>query len=93
MLKRFRRRGARREAPDQPAAGPNPPTAAQPAASPNPPTPAQPAATPQKPTPEYAALGPDAPIAWPSGGRRVPVTGQLSPHAAAALKRMGVTKE
>lgn len=56
--------------------------------------PAQPAASPAKPTPEYAALGPDAPIAWPAAGqRRVPVTGQLSPHAAAALQRMGITKE
>jgi len=55
--------------------------------------PAPPAAPPSKPTPEYAALGPDAPIAWPSvGGRRVPVTGQLSPHAAAALKKMGITQ-
>jgi hypothetical protein len=47
---------------------------------------------PNRPAQEYAALGKDAPIAWPSvGGRRVPVTGQLSPHAAAALKRMGIT--
>ena len=45
------------------------------------------------PSREYAALGSDAPIAWPSvGGRRVPVTGQLSDHAAAALKRMGITQ-
>lgn len=56
--------------------------------------PAQPAAPPSAPKREYAALGPDAPIAWPSvGGRRVPVTGQLSPHAAAALQRMGITKQ
>ena len=56
--------------------------------------PAQPAAPPARPTQEYARLGTDAPIAWPSvGGRRVPVTGQLSPHAAAALKRMGITKD
>jgi hypothetical protein len=56
--------------------------------------PVQPAASPSKPTPEYAALGSDAPIAWPSvGGRRVPVTGQLSPHAAAALQRMGITEK
>ena len=49
---------------------------------------------PSRPTPEYAKLGSDAPIAWPSvGGRRVPVTGQLSPHAAAALDRMGITKQ
>jgi hypothetical protein len=41
---------------------------------------------------EYATLGKDAPIAWPSGAKKVPVTGQLSPHAAAALERMGITK-
>ena len=41
--------------------------------------------------PEWATLGPDAPIAWPSGAAKVPVTGQLSPHAAAALERMGIT--
>jgi hypothetical protein len=40
----------------------------------------------------YATLGPDAPIAWPSGAAKVPVTGKLSPHAAAALERMGITK-
>lgn len=78
MLKRSLRRAARRETPDQPAASPNAPTPDQPAASPQ--------------TPEYAVLGPDAPIAWPSGGRRVPVTGHLSPHAAAALQRMGITQ-
>jgi hypothetical protein len=78
MKKPFRR-GARQEAPDQPAASPSMPTQDQPAASAQ--TPAQ----------EYAALGPEAPIAWPSGARRVPVTGQLSPHAAAALQRMGIT--
>jgi hypothetical protein len=51
-----------------------------------------PAAPPSPPSREYAKLGADAPIAWPSvGGRRVPVTGELSPHAAAALKRMGIT--
>ena len=56
--------------------------------------PAAPAPSRSAPTREYAALGADAPIAWPSvGGRRVPVTGQLSPHAAAALQRMGITKE
>ncbi len=55
--------------------------------------PDRPASSPNTPAQEYAALGSDAPIAWPSvGGRRVPVTGQLSPHAAAALKRMGITK-
>ena len=78
MPKRFFRRAARQEASDQPPA------------SSNTPMPDQPAANPQ--TPEYATLGPDAPIAWPSGARRVPVTGQLSPHAAAALQRMGVTQ-
>ena len=53
---------------------------------------APPPPAPNRPAQEYAALGKDAPIAWPSvGGRRVPVTGQLSPHAAAALKRMGIT--
>jgi hypothetical protein len=40
----------------------------------------------------YATLGPNAPIAWPSGAAKVPVTGKLSPHAAAALERMGITK-
>ena len=78
MKKPFRR-GARNKAPDQPA-------------SPSTPAPDQPAASPQTSAQEYATLGPDAPIAWPSGARRVPVTGQLSPHAAAALERMGVTK-
>jgi hypothetical protein len=56
--------------------------------------PVQQAPRPSAPAQEYAKLGSDAPIAWPSvGGRRVPVTGQLSPHAQAALKRMGITKE
>jgi hypothetical protein len=77
MKKPFRR-GARREAPEQPAASSNTPAPEQSAASPQ--------------TSEYATLGPDAPIAWPSGARRVPVTGQLSPHAAAALQRMGITQ-
>lgn len=45
------------------------------------------------PTGGYASLGQFAPIAWPSGSAKVPVTGQLSPHAAAALKRMGITKD
>ena len=46
------------------------------------------------PTDGYASLGQSAPIAWPSGfARDVPVTGQLSPHALAALKRMGITKD
>jgi hypothetical protein len=39
----------------------------------------------------YATLGQYAPIAWPSGSAKVPVTGQLSPHAVAALKKMGIT--
>lgn len=44
------------------------------------------------PTGDYAKLGQYAPIAWPSGfANKVPVTGQLSPHAAAALQRMGIT--
>ena len=43
---------------------------------------------------EYASLGQNAPIAWPSGfAVATPVTGQLSPHAQAALKRMGITKD
>jgi hypothetical protein len=79
MLKKSLRRG-RSKAPDRPAASTNTTTQDQPAASPQ--TPAQ----------EYAALGADAPIAWPSGARRVPVTGQLSPHAAAALERKGITQ-
>ncbi len=42
---------------------------------------------------EYATLGPNAPIAWPSGfATATPITGQLSPHAQAALERMGITK-
>lgn len=46
------------------------------------------------PTSGYASLGQYAPIAWPSGfATKVPVTGQLSPHAAAALRRMGITKD
>ena len=83
MLKRSRGRAAKQEAPAQPA---KPPAA--------PAQPVQSAQSPAKTAQEYAALGSDAPIAWPSvGGRRVPVTGQLSPHAVAALKRMGITKE
>lgn len=81
MLKRSKK-GAKQEPAKPPA--PSRPEPAQQAAPPRPSTPAQ----------EYAKLGTDAPIAWPSvGGRRVPVTGQLSPHAQAALKRMGITKE
>jgi hypothetical protein len=49
-------------------------------------------APPGAPTGGYATLGPSAPIAWPSSGKQVPVTGQLSPHAQAALKRMGITQ-
>jgi hypothetical protein len=50
-------------------------------------------APPGAPTGGYATLGPNAPIAWPSGfATAVPVTGQLSPHAQAALERMGITK-
>lgn len=46
------------------------------------------------PTSGYASLGQYAPIAWPSGfATKVPVTGQLSPHAASALRRMGITKD
>ncbi len=89
MKKPFRR-AAKQEAPEQQSARPAAPAPpAQPAAPP-----AQPAARPNTPKQEYAALGTDSPIAWPSvGGRRVPVTGQLSPHARAALKRMGITNE
>lgn len=90
MLKKPLRRAARHKAADQPAVSPGTPTSD--IARPDTPTPDQAAATRQTPTPEYAALGPDAPIAWPSGARRVPVTGQLPPHAVAALKRMGITK-
>lgn len=79
MKSPFRRGARQQKAPTQPAARPSTPAE-------------QPAASPQRPTTEYAALGPDAPIAWPSGARRVPVTGQLSPHAAAALQRMGITE-
>ena len=93
MLKKSARRAAAgHEAPDQPAATPDMPAPEQPAAGPDTPTPDQPAAARQTPATEYAALGPDAPIAWPTGARRVPVTGQLPPHATAALERMGITK-
>lgn len=91
MFKKSGRGAKKQDAPDRSAARPTPA-----AASPTPSTArtdtaaAKTHATKQ----EYAALGSDAPIAWPSvGGRRVPVTGQLSPHAAAALRRMGITKE
>jgi hypothetical protein len=50
------------------------------------------------PTGGYATLGKEAPKAWPSGfasyggrtGNAAPVTGEISEHALAALKRMGV---
>ena len=45
------------------------------------------------PQQEWATLGGNAPIAWPSGAAKVPVTGELSPHAKAALERMGVTQK
>ena len=84
MFKKPRRRAPQQQAPAPPPARPAPPPA----------SPAPPAAGPATPAREYAALGSDAPIAWPSvGGRRVPVTGQLSPHAVAALRRMGITKD
>ena len=84
MLKRSKK--AKQEEPAKPAAAPRPEPVQQ-AAPPRP-------SAPRTPAQEYAALGSDAPIAWPSvGGRRVPVTGQLSPHAKAALKRMGITQE
>ena len=49
---------------------------------------------------EWATPPAQAPKAWPSGfagtgggdGSRAPVTGQLSPHARAALERMGILK-
>lgn len=91
MLKKPRRRAKKQDAPAQPAARPTPPAASP---APSAARTDTSAAKPHTATPEYAALGSDAPIAWPSvGGRRVPVTGQLSPHAAAALRRMGITKE
>ena len=87
MLKRSSKKDKKdKQEPAKPAAAPRPEPVQQ-AAPPRPTTPSTPAQ-------EYAKLGTDAPIAWPSvGGRRVPVTGQLSPHAQAALKRMGITKE
>lgn len=53
---------------------------------------------PGAPTGGYATLGKTAPTAWPSGfagtgggtGNERPVTGELSEHAKAALKRMGI---
>ena len=83
MLKRSKKN---KQEPAKPAAAPRPEPVQQ-AAPPRPTTPSPPAQ-------EYATLGADAPIAWPSvGGRRVPVTGQLSPHAKAALRRMGISKD
>ena len=80
MFKKARKPADRPQARKQAAAPPQPA--------------AQPASQPSAPRADYASLGPDAPIAWPAASaRRVPVTGQLSPHAAAALKRMGITKE
>jgi hypothetical protein len=68
--------------------------AKRPQAQAQPAQPAPPAQAPSPPRQEYATLGADAPIAWPAAGqRRVPVTGQLSPHAAAALERMGIKKD
>lgn len=56
---------------------------------------------PGAPTGGYASLGQNAPTAWPSGfasyggrtGSAAPVTGELSEHAKAALRRMGITQE
>lgn len=56
---------------------------------------------PGAPTGGYASLGQQAPTAWPSGfasyggrtGNTAPVTGQLSEHAKAALRRMGITQD
>ncbi|MFP5363622.1 MAG: hypothetical protein ACLGI5_12935 [Thermoleophilia bacterium] len=56
---------------------------------------------PGAPTGGYATLGQQAPTAWPSGfasyggrtGNTAPVTGQLSDHAKAALRRMGITQD
>ena len=82
------KRSAKKEkqAPAKPAAAPR----REPVQQAAPPRPSAPSA----PAQEYAKLGADAPIAWPSvGGRRVPVTGQLSPHAQAALRRMGITQD
>ena len=84
MLKRSSKKD-KQQAPAKPPAAPRQqPVQQQQAAPPRPSTPAQ----------EYAKLGTDSPIAWPSvGGRRVPVTGKLSPHAQAALRRMGITQD
>ena len=58
-------------------------------------------APPGAPTDGYATPPTHAPTSWPSGfasyggrtGSKAPVTGELSPHAKAALKRMGITKD
>ncbi len=55
---------------------------------------------PGAPTGGYATLGKEAPKAWPSGfasyggrtGNSAPVSGEISAHALAALKRMGITQ-
>lgn len=55
---------------------------------------------PGAPTGGYATPPAYAPKAWPSGfagtgggdGNKTPVTGELSPHAKAALARMGIIK-
>ena len=52
------------------------------------------------PTGGYAEPPKNAPTSWPSGfasyggrtGNNAPVTGELSEHAKAALKRMGITQ-
>lgn len=57
-------------------------------------------APPGAPTGEYATPPTHAPTSWPSGfasyggrtGNSAPVTGQLSEHAKAALRRMGITQ-
>jgi hypothetical protein len=56
-------------------------------------------APPGAPTDGYATPPTHAPTSWPSGfsssggrsGNAAPVTGELSSHAKAALKRMGIT--
>ena len=60
----------------------------------------EPVPPPGAPATPYATLGSSAPIAWPSGfagtgggtGLSRPVSGELSPHAKAALERMGILK-
>ena len=56
---------------------------------------------PGAPTGGYAQAPKNAPTSWPSGfasyggrtGSAAPVTGQLSEHAKAALRRMGITQD